>query len=336
MALKVSLDDAAWLKLVGDDPAATPFHHPAWTETLASTYQRDAYGLILELAGGGIVALPTVSMRSRLVSLPFTAWCAPLTGGPIDPDELDDALDSLRRAERLATMEIRGEVSGPSGFGVPSGFRHELPLCDDFAATAVDFNESRVLEKLRRADREGVEVHRGATTRSLLDDFYPLHVATRHRLGMPVQPRRFFTALGERMLERGLGFTVTGVVSGTPVASALFLAWNGRLACKLSATDRDHQDVGATEAVIGEAIRWGCENDYRSLDFGRTDSKAEGQRTFRLSWGSVEHELTYTRFAERLPQSGSGGTADLLAHALRRSPESVTRAVGAAADRHTA
>ena len=42
-----------------------------------------------------------------------------------------------------------------------------------------------------------------------------------------------------------------------------------------------------------EAIRWGCEHGFRSLDFGRTHWGQEGLRSFKLSWGAEERELRY-------------------------------------------
>jgi len=336
MALTVSLADPAWLELIGDDPAATPFHHPAWAETLADAYGLEAHGLVLELTGGGMAALPVVVLRRRRVSLPFTDCCEPLVGRSLGLAGISEDLEALRRQERLASIEVRSGIPGEAGFRCPSGYRHELALQGDLAAVTAGFDKSRVVRKLRRAEREGVAIRRTATARALLEDFYPLHVATRRRLGVPVQPRRFFAVLGERMLEAGLGFTLTAEVAGEPVSSAVFLVWNRRMIYKFSASERSHGDVGASQAIVRDAIRWGCENGCRSLDFGRTDHGSEGLRGFKLSWGATEHELTYTAFADRRPRAGTGRAHELLAHVLRRSPESLTRAVGSAAYRYTA
>lgn len=334
MALTISLSDPAWLELMDNEPQASPFHHPAWAETLASAYGFEAHGVVLELGDGSVVPLPAVRIRRRLASLPFTDFCPPLAGSA-SAGALAGALENLRRSEHLSAIEVRGEI-GTEGHQLASGHRQELVLARDYETTAAGFSKSKVQRKLRRADRDGVGIRFGADTRSLLEDFYPLHVSTRRRLGVPVQPRRFFSELGERMIEPGLGFTITAELAGEPVCSAVFLAWNGRLIYKFSASSRDHGDVGASQAVIREAIRWGCEHGYESLDFGRTDLGSEGLRAFKLSWGSAEHDLTYTVFADRAPRTGSGRAHDALAHVLRRSPESLTRAIGNAAYRYTA
>ncbi len=197
---------------------------------------------------GGMAALPVALFRRRVVSLPFTDSCEPLFGASREPGALADELAALRVARRLASIEVRGDVPAKAGHRVPAGYRHELALQDDYAATAAGFSKSKVGRKLRRADREGVAVRRTTTTRSLLEDFYPLHVATRRRLGVPVQPRRFFTELGERMIETGLGFTLVAEVGGEVTCSAVFLIWNGRMIYKFSASERSHGDVGASQA----------------------------------------------------------------------------------------
>jgi CelD/BcsL family acetyltransferase involved in cellulose biosynthesis len=336
----VSLSDPDWLALVARHPESTPFHHPAWAKTLAEAYRFDAGGSTLEGPAGAVAALPFVALgriasRRRLVSLPFTDWCAPLLTGEPGP-WLAEALEARRADGALAAIEIRDGPSSGLGHDIPAGYRHELGLGADFEAIAAGFHKSKVRRKLRRAEREGVEVRRAETAQELLETFYPLHVGTRKRLGVPVQPRRFFEVLGERMIEAGLGFVLTAYAAGTPVSSAVFLAWNGHLIYKFSASSRDLGDVGAGQSVVAEAIRWGCENGYGSIDFGRTDQGAEGLRAFKLSWGATEHDLVYSVFADRPPRTGSGRANQLLEHLIRRSPELLTRAIGRAAYRYSA
>ena len=68
-----------------------------------------------------------------------------------------------------------------------------------------------------------------------VETFYRLHLQTRRRLGVPVQPRRFFALLLERVIRTGLGFVLTAHRDNVPVAGALFCAWNGTVMCKYSA-----------------------------------------------------------------------------------------------------
>ena len=105
---------------------------------------------------------------------------------------------------------------------------------------------------------------------------------------------------------------------------------------KFSATDRNYGKTGAGQAVIWDALRWGCENGHVDFDLGRTDLGHEGLRSFKRAWGSEEHELAYTVLADRPPRPRSGRATKLLGEVIRRSPEIVTRAIGRAAYRYTA
>lgn len=342
-AALLSPQDPAWIAFVEGHPHATPFHHPAWSATLAEAYGFDDAGLaLLDGAGRIEAALPLLRigrlpLRRRAVALPFTDSLGPLAGA--DADGLARRLERARGELGLGRLEVREALSGPGTDPVPVGHRHLLALGPDPERLRAGFDRSRVERKLRRAERAGLTVRRSSGRDALLEAFWPLHVATRRRLGVPVQPRRFFEALHERMLRAGLGFVVTAELDGAAVAAAVFLAWNRRLVYKFSANDRSRGDVGASQAVIWEAIRWGAENGFAELDFGRTELGHEGLRTFKRAWGSREVPLAYTTLggaAAAAGTAGAGRAGELLGAVLRHSPELLTRAIGRLAYRYTA
>jgi len=45
-----------------------------------------------------------------------------------------------------------------------------------------------------------------------------------------------------------------------------------------------------------EAIRWGCDSQFVTFDFGRS-TKGEGTYKFKMQWGSVEEPLHWQRFS---------------------------------------
>ncbi|HEY8467784.1 MAG TPA: GNAT family N-acetyltransferase [Solirubrobacterales bacterium] len=337
----LSPDDPDWLEFAAGHPAATPFHHPAWTATLAEAYGFDGSALVLRDGDDGTQALlPLIRVgrgrRRRAVALPFTDSLGPLVDPALDPAALAERLERVRVELGLGALEVRDALAAGVGERAPVGYRHVLDLRPGETEVRAGFHRSRVERKLRRAEREGLELRISADREALLEAFLPLHVATRRRLGVPVQPRRFFDALHERMLGRGLGFVASAHRDGEPVAAAVYLGWNGRLVYKFSAADRSHGDLGGAQAVVWEAIRWGCANGFAELDFGRTEEGHEGLRTFKSSWGTQEIDLAYTSLGGAPARAGSGRAAALLAAVLRRSPELLTRAVGRVAYRYTA
>jgi lipid II:glycine glycyltransferase (peptidoglycan interpeptide bridge formation enzyme) len=219
---------------------------------------------------------------------------------------------------------------------VPQGHWHELLLAPGPNELHAHFHKSRVKGSLRRAEREGIVVERGSSRRDLCEVYYGLHTATRRRLGVPVQPRRFFDLLWERILEPGLGFLLIARRGRVPIASAVFLAANGRVTYKFSAADRRYAALGAGHAVLWEGIRQSCYSGARVFDFGRTESSNEGLRAFKRGWGAREEPLEYTVFAANAPRMGNGRAHAALGSVIRRSPPWVGWAIGELAYRFAA
>jgi lipid II:glycine glycyltransferase (peptidoglycan interpeptide bridge formation enzyme) len=198
------------------------------------------------------------------------------------------------------------------------------------------FSHSRVKRKLRRAERESLSVRRSNSERELLDVYYPLHVETRRRLGVPVQLRRFFQILWQEFLGRGLGFVVTARIRGVAVSSGVFLAWNRRMVFKYAASNVGLGNVGAGQATAWNAVRWGRETGHVDFDFGRTDLGDEGLGAFKRAWGTMNAAWTYTVLADRQPRPRWVRAGAMLRPVLRNSPKLMTRVIGRVGYRHTA
>ncbi|MGH2824477.1 MAG: GNAT family N-acetyltransferase, partial [Thermoleophilaceae bacterium] len=169
--------------------------------------------------------------------------------------------------------------------------------------------------------------------RAALADFYRLHVATRGRLGVPTQPRRFVLGL-ERLFGEGLGFVLLVRREGRPIAAAVFLAHRDVLTYKYGASDARFLGIRPNNLLFMEAIRWGCEHGFRSLDFGRTHWGQEGLRRFKLAWGAEERELRYRLLGGPGPAGLSQRGERLLGAVIRRGPPVVGRAIGEVLYRH--
>jgi CelD/BcsL family acetyltransferase involved in cellulose biosynthesis len=162
----------------------------------------------------------------------------------------------------------------------------------------------------------------------MLDSFYSLHLATRRRQGVPIQPRRFFQLLWDRVLARGGGELLVAEAGGHALAAAVFLRRGGRIVYKFGASDSSSWDLRPNHAIFWEAIRAGCETGAEELDFGRTDLGNDGLRAFKAGWGTVERPLVYT-FVGAQPRGGGSGTAHrALGAVIRRSPPAVCRVLG--------
>jgi CelD/BcsL family acetyltransferase involved in cellulose biosynthesis len=327
---RIDLDDSRWLGFVAAQPDATPFHHPSWAAFLAETYGMGAFALASISDAGEIESgLPVIEVvrlrRRRWVSLPYTDRLAPLLGSGGAGGGLPAALEIARRAAGVATVELRSDL--PSAFAEDAAWLHLLRLHPDPAQVAAGMR-SNVGRNIRKAERMGVEVTTGGSEDDLADAFYRLHVETRRRQGVPVQPRRFFSLFWRRLAEPGLATVLLGRVDGRPVAGAVFLTWNGTTIYKFGASDPTYADYRVNNLLMWTAIRDACTAGSHTFDFGRTDDGNDGLRAFKRSWGAEELRLTYSTLAPAPPQPGSHRVEAVLGATLRRSPPWVTRVAG--------
>jgi lipid II:glycine glycyltransferase (peptidoglycan interpeptide bridge formation enzyme) len=190
-----------------------------------------------------------------------------------------------------------------------------------------------VARGVRRALREGLVAERRTDERALAA-FYRLHMATRARLGVATQPRRFILRFGD-LFAAGLGFVMLVHAGDRPVAAAVFLTHRGVLTYKYGASDASAWHLRPNNLLFMEAIRWGCEHGMRALDFGRTDWDHRGLREFKLAWGAEEHELRYRRLGELSPRRAPAAVNHALSPLVRHSPLA-SRFAGEVLYRHAA
>jgi len=335
------LRDPAWTAFVADHPRALPFHHPSWAAMLADCYGFRAFCLTVDDDAGRIVAgLPVIEVRRRpgpprWVSLPFTDHCPPLTAG-IDEAQLVERLDAARRAHGISRLEVRAELPGPLAQPHGTFVTHELPLDRPEGDIFASLHANQVRRNIRRAERAGVTIRLGAVERDLTEVFYRLHARTRHRLGVPVQPLRYFHVLWRQVLHLGLGVVFIAELAGEPVAGAVFLAARGGCVYKYGASDERRWDARPNHLLFWEAIRWAVRQGCPTFDFGRTDLEDTGLREFKSRWGTVERELGYRVLADGPCRPRQGGLPTSVRSVIRHGPRVLPRALGRVLYRYTA
>ena len=332
--LRLDIDDPRWVDFVFASEGATPFHHPAWVALLGDCYRYSAFALALADGAGRILAgLPVVDVSNRLtgkrwVSLPYTDVCSPLVATDGSVEKLVAGLEEERKRQDIPEFELRADLPGAEIPRRSEAVIHTLPLAADPEQMERGFKRT-VRQHIAKGHRMGVVVRRAEATGDLVDTFYRLHVRTRRRQGVPVQPRRYFVRLWQQILEPGLGFCLLAQSGERPIAGAVFLAWKNTVVYKYSASDHRYLGLRPNYALLWEAIRWSGANGYAVLDLGRTDVDHVGLRHFKSSWGAREEPLVYSTLGKAGGGSGlSARGVPLLRPVIRHSPSGVCRAIG--------
>lgn len=338
-ATRMLIDDARWWEFVSSHPDAGPFHLPAWTTVLADCYHFEPFALVVQDATGQIIAgAPVMAVRSllgrrRWVSLPFSDSCTLLTRPGTDVRDAMAAMAESVFASRVSELEIRTDLPPAADHHpVQVGYIHKIELPPDPHDLHVRKNHRNLSN---RARREGVEVVCGRSSGDVAT-FYRLHTLTRRRLGVPVQPRRFFDLVGDRIIAQGHGFVATALLNGKPVAAALYLSFNGTLISKYHATGAVPSDCGVNHLIDSEAIATAYAEGCHTLDLGRTDRGADGLRLYKNGWSATETPLVYTHISKAAPGLGFPNPGGLSRRVIQTTPPWVTRALGELLYRWTA
>jgi CelD/BcsL family acetyltransferase involved in cellulose biosynthesis len=330
------ITDSRWSELVASAPDGGVFHDPRWLGLVRDTYRYPMHAVCLEDRAGQLVAglpIATVSSRftgTRLVSLPFSDLCPPLARDPGHHAALMAALDAERRQAGLP-LEIHAPVPELPG-GAPSErfYHHVVPLEGGLDAVLGRMASSK-RRAAAKARKQGATVT-ARTDRPALQAFFRLHVLTRRKLGVPTQPRRFFTGL-EALFADGLGFALLVEWDGRPIGAGVYLRHGTTLTYKYGASDPAQLDKRPNDLMMHEALRIGCERGCTALDLGRSEEDNDGLRRFKRGLGGIERELSYTMApprAQRSVRSVSGRQQAV----IRRAPPWFGRALGAAVYRH--
>ena len=338
----LELTDPRWGDFVARQASATPFHHPAWGMLIANCYGFRAFAVATSDATGEIRAgLPVIEVHHlraepKWVTLPFTDYCPPLVPALQEETDLVCALQRASEAAGIRRVEVRAPLKGTSSAS-RAALRHVIALKGDPTGVYAGFRPS-VRRHIQQAGRSGVKIRQAECPEDLVDTFYRLHLRTRHRFGVPIQPRRFFRMLWESVISKGLGAVLIAEASARPVAAEVFLSWNGTTISKYSASDERAWSLRANNLITWHLIKTACEQGSRSLDFGRTDADNEGLRVFKRSWGAVEEPLVYGTLGVRPepPYARDGMAHHLLASIIRHGPPVLCRAAGEALYRYAA
>ncbi|PZS11775.1 MAG: hypothetical protein DLM64_06010 [Solirubrobacterales bacterium] len=330
------LGDGRWAKFVSGHPDATIFHHPEWLALIQRQYRYELSAwCVLEASGAIVAGLPVARVDSwltgrRLVAVPFSDVCSPLIE-PREPRAPAALAQLIHAAQREAgiPLEIRGPTAGLQGARVAGRFlQHRLKLA---GGEVTELAKPAAMRGVAKARREALLTER-TTGVEALEDFYRLHLRTRHRQGVPTQPKRFILSLAE-LFEREYGFVLLTRHRGRAIAAAVFLTFNRRIVYKYGASDERFLSLRPNNLLFHDAIRWGTEHGMRELDFGRTDRANGGLASFKRGWGSHEEALPYSYLGADPPPAIR--RSDRILHAvIRATPRSTGRAIGALLYRH--
>lgn len=324
--------DNRWLEFLQSQDQVNIFHTPAWSIMLNHAYLFHCFMLADINSEGKVTAgIPIAERKSftgkkSWVSLPYTDHCAPLTTNPGEKTEFYYQLDQFIKKYADSNFELRWSFPEINSLLIKQDFvLHNLPLHQDFDQN-LKLIQPGSKRNARVAVKNGIRIEINKDSRHL-EEFYRLHLLTRRKQGVPIQPWNFFSMIKSDLLEKDLGFIMTAYQGSKCLAAAMFLTWNKNITYKYGASDPAGLNLRPNDLIMQETIRWGCENGYSSLDFGRTDLSNKGLRHYKSCWGALESPLFYS-YAPIIPAQRPEWMMNTLGKIIRNSPLWVCRLFG--------
>ena len=167
------------------------------------------------------------------------------------------------------------------------------------------------------------------TDEEAMDVFYRLHVATRRRQGVPVQPKSYFRRFYSDIVGKGLAFIAVTRIDAAVLSAAVFCVMHDTLVYKYGASDPAKMSLSSNYLMFWDSMTHAKTLGLRRIDFGKTAMGNEGLRLFKQKWGSEETRLAYSYHPAAPQPTGEVSLSMNLAHKLiQNSPQFVCRLAG--------
>ena len=291
------MKDVRWDTFVENHPFGWLYHLSGWKEVLEKSFKHmKGYFLVLQNNDHDIkAALPIYEVRSwltgnRLVSIPFATLCDPLISTEDDLTKLFDAALILLKERRASRIEIRTLLSSPlihnHQLNPYNAFRHHYILLNNEPEQLKrSFHRTCVRQRITRAMKSHLTIKFGSSE-SDLKKFYRLHFITRKRLGLPLQPYRYFFMLWKNFFPAKRLLLLLAEKQGNAIGGLILFKFKDRVSAEFAASDEKYQEMSPTHLLFWEAIKGAYSEGYKIFDFGRTSLSNMTLMDFKNRWGT--------------------------------------------------
>lgn len=287
-----------WDDYVLSHQAGTPFHLSAWIRTIHETYSfQPELSVSCDKSGGINGVLPyfkinSLLSRPRIVSLPFSDYCSPLTFSIDIEREL--LKETLKKNAGASSIEVRGPLADPSGYRYHEHYsRYILRLDPDPMKTYKKFNKKTTVRCIKKAEKAGIKIIEDNSPNGV-EIFYKLNKLTRKKHGVPCQSKFFFECITKNIISKGLGFILLAFYESEAISGALFFKFNKSIYYKYNASDPAYLVSKApNHLLLWHLIQKATGDGYDMVDLGRTAKENLGLTRYKKMWGAEALELPY-------------------------------------------
>lgn len=293
------LSTPKWDDLVLSGTQYCFFHSSAWARVLHETYGFKPIYYIIKNQDGLDFLLPVMetsglAAKKRGVSLPFSDYCRPIIDDNIDINSVMRLVYHNMKENRWVYLETRDAEAIYRDNHYSCYYTHTLDLFRDQSEIKKNISTS-VKRNIKKAISSGITAE-SYTDYKALEAFFKLHCLTRKRLGVPIQPFRFFNNIYKYIIQQNLGLIILARWEDKFISGAVYFHYGKQALYKFGASNMKYQHLRGNDLVMMNAIEHYMNNDYHTFSFGRTAVGNEGLRRFKNKWGVQENIIRYYRY----------------------------------------
>ncbi len=318
------------------------FHTLEWKEIIQKEYGFKPFYLIAEDGNEICGILPLFQIKSvitgnRLVSLPFSYYCGPLSKNDIVMEFLIESAKKLAEDLNCRYLELKMQTHIPEQIADKKElskkdyfFTSILKLSSDPKENWKKLDTRRTRWAINKAIRSGIEIRSGTSTKDLRA-FYDLKVETRKKHGSPTPSFRFYERILQKMEEKNMIKLWHAEMEGKTVASLMFFTYKNTVMPAYIASDEKYNSYMPSNLLYWKAIEWGCINGYKDFDFGRTEPANENLLNFKSKWGTDNYIIPYYYYPYQpnlISTNRKGFKYNLVTTAWKKVPLPVAKLLG--------
>jgi FemAB-related protein (PEP-CTERM system-associated) len=283
---------AAWDAFVGEHPAGTFFHRPAWAHIIGAAFGHRCYYTFAEQDGAIVGVLPLVHVRTRLfgntlVSTPFCVYGGPLAIDRAVADALDAEADALRARLGATAVELRerAEVIGDWQVRPDLYVTFRKPITGDD-----DRNMKAIPRKQRAMVRKGIQNGLTSVCNQDVALLHRVYAESVRNLGTPVFSRRYFEILSQAFND--CSDIVTVMDDDRPIASVMNFYFRDEVLPYYGGGTAEARQRAGNDFMYWEVMRRAAGRGSRLFDFGRS-KLGTGAFALKHNWGFEPETLHY-------------------------------------------
>ncbi|MCK4662434.1 MAG: peptidoglycan bridge formation glycyltransferase FemA/FemB family protein [Bacteroidales bacterium] len=298
------ITDKRWLDFIENNNKTVIFHHPDWLQVLYKQYKFKVFIICCFNEKNKIIAgIPFCEIKNFLckkkwVSLPFSDFCPPLFKDEKALLEIIDFLKQKISKKEISSIEIRSFLPDNSFF-FQSNMHviHIKNIENSINEIFKSFKLTQVQQPIKQAIRKDLtaEINNNITG---IKEFYKLHLKTRKKLGVPIQPKKYFTHFYNELIQKKIGFTVLVKKDNLVISAGIFIGFGKYFTYKYSASNPEYLKLRPNNLMLWTGIQEAKKRGFIYFDFGRSSIDNKGLRNFKSAWGAKENELIYNFYPE--------------------------------------